>query len=269
MKILQENHNIELVCHELNFKKGASSLHWHDKIEICKVLNNNCKFKIEGKIISASVGDIVFIEESIIHQFLIDENDTRILVCQFPLNLLLNLSQQISLLKPHITHDEIMKVPNLEEKLSIIFSMMEQENVAARAASNPLLYSLVTSLYFLLERHFRKDETSFTNEQDRQEFFKIVEYINNHFHENLTLKDISKKLYMSRGRLASVFKKYAFEGLNQYINRLRIKNANCLLARGSSVTAAAIESGFQSIRTFNNVYKSIMNMTPSEYIKKK
>ena len=269
MKILHEKHNIEIVCHTKKFEKGPSSLHWHEKIELCKVLSNNCKFKIDGKIVSASVGDIVFISESMIHQFLIDDNDTEILICQFPLKLLLNFSQQLSLIKTHITYDEIKQIPRLEEMLSTIFDMMEQENIVERAISNPLMHSLVTSLYFLLARYFSKDKTSFSSERDRQEFYRIVDYINSHINENLTLEHIAKNLYMSRGRLALIFKKYAFEGLNQYINKLRIKNANYLLARGASITEAAIESGFQSIRTFNNVYKSIMNMTPSEYIKKK
>ena len=57
--------------------------------------------------------------------------------------------------------------------------------------------------------------------------------------------------------------------MSEYINKLRIKNANLMLAQGASITEASMESGFRSIRTFNNVYKGIMSMTPSEYVRKK
>ena len=40
------------------------------------------------------------------------------------------------------------------------------------------------------------------------------------------------------------------------------------MIEGMSITEAALESGFQSVRTFNNSYKEYMGMTPTEYIKK-
>lgn len=57
-------------------------------------------------------------------------------------------------------------------------------------------------------------------------------------------------------------------GLNEYINGIRIKNANRLMVEGQSITEAALDSGFQSVRTFNYAYKEQMGMTPTEYIKK-
>ena len=56
--------------------------------------------------------------------------------------------------------------------------------------------------------------------------------------------------------------------LNEYINSIRIKNANELLSNGVSVAEAALESGFQSIRTFNNTYKDFMGIKPTEFLKK-
>ena len=98
---------------------------------------------------------------------------------------------------------------------------------------------------------------------------QIVEYINEHFKEEISVSSISNELYLSRGRLADVFKKYSGVSITEYINSLRINNANYMLMHGSTATEAALESGFASVRTFNNVYKSVMNMTPSEYVKKK
>lgn len=57
-------------------------------------------------------------------------------------------------------------------------------------------------------------------------------------------------------------------GLNEYIYSLRIKKANDLMNQGYSVTDAALQSGFQSIRTFNNIYKKVCGMTPSDYKKR-
>ena len=47
------------------------------------------------------------------------------------------------------------------------------------------------------------------------------------------------------------------------------KNANMLMDLGYGISEAALESGFQNLRTFNEAYKKHMNMTPSEYINNK
>ena len=147
--------------------------------------------------------------------------------------------------------------------------MMEKEKNEKTPIADSFLQSLATSVYFLLERHFSEEEAQFIPERDRQEFYGIIKFINERFKEDITVESIAKALFLSRGRLSSIFKKYSGAGVSEYINRLRIKNANSLLSEGKSITDAAFESGFQSIRTFNNVYKSIMDLTPSEYLKKK
>lgn len=54
---------------------------------------------------------------------------------------------------------------------------------------------------------------------------------------------------------------------HEYIYSLRIKKANGLIKQGCSVTDVAMKSGFQSIRTFKNIYKKVTGITPKEYKK--
>ena len=68
--------------------------------------------------------------------------------------------------------------------------------------------------------------------------------------------------------MSKIFLKYSGISINEHISMLRIKCANQLLVGGQSIIEAALESGFQSVRTFNNTYKKYMGMTPTEYIKK-
>ena len=269
MKIVQEISRFEIVCHTKVFNKNIYTLHWHDKFELCQVLKNDCKFLVDGKTINASAGDIITIDENVVHQFIIEENETYVRICQLPLKILLTSQNDIDPLRIHIKAEEIEAVEGLSERLEMLFKVMEEEKRIGSTLDNSFLKSIATSVYLLLERHFSETHGVFSQERDRREFYKIVNYINKHFKEDITVEHIAKSLYFSRGRLSSAFKKFAGVGITEYINRLRVQNANYLLSQGMSITEAALDSGFQSIRTFNNVYKSIMHITPSEYIRKK
>ncbi len=269
MEITQEISRHEISCWAKTFDVTPRGFHWHDKYEICQVIKNNFKIRVDGEIINASAGDIVAINEHIVHQFIVEEPETCIRVFQFPLRILLNFGNFIEPLKIHIKAEEINSIPGLREKLQMLFEMIEEERNVDFAFNNPFLQSMASSVYLILERYFSEPQSAFSKNRDRQEFYKITDYINKHFKEDITVESIAKKLFFSRGRLTSVFKKYAGIGLNEYINTIRIKNANYLLSKGTNVTEAALESGFQSIRTFNNVYKNVMGVTPSEYIKEK
>lgn len=269
MEIKQELKKNEIICHIKKYDTTHSYFHWHENYEICQVLNKPCNFRVDGQLIEAKEGDIIAVNEHIIHQFLPSCDDTEIRVFQFPLKILLNFSSFIEPLRVHITREEILAVPQLEEKLNTLFDMMEKEGGVKKAFENVFLQSLAASVYLLLERHFNTSQNVFAKNKERQIFYRIVEHINEHFKEEMSVSSISGALYLSRGRLADVFKKYAGVSITEYINSLRINNANYMLMNGATATEAALESGFQSVRTFNNVYKNVMKMTPSEYVKKK
>ena len=267
MKIVKEMSKFEIICHTKRFNKNILDLHWHERYELCQVLQNDCGFIVDGQMISARVGDIIAVNENVVHQFIINSNDTHIRICQLPLKLVLNFKSGVKPLATHIRVEDIRAVAGLEERINMLFSIMEQEKAEESTANNPFIQSLAVSVYFLLERHFSQPNGSFSQDKELKDFYKIIEYVNDHFKEEITVELVAKQLFFTRGKITALFKKYAGEGLNDYTNKLRIKRANSLLLGGMSITEAALESGFQSIRTFNNVYKQIMGLTPSEYQK--
>lgn len=266
MEIVQEITSFEIVCHTVKFDKNVLALHWHDRCEICQVLDNNLQIIVEGKKISASAGDIIVINERAVHQFIIEGNYTLVRIWHLPMKLLLNFKSTVKPLKTHIKLNEMENIPELKSRLNALFEMMEREGLVS---NDPFMQGIASAAYFLLERYFSESYNVFSEERDKREFYEVIEYINEHFKEDITVENIAKGLYLPRGRIVSTFKKYAGSAISEYINKLRIKNSNFLLSQGTSITEAALKSGFQSIRTFNNVYKGIMHMTPSEYIKNK
>ena len=260
MEIIRETSRSELFCDTRHFIGGYSPFHWHEKIEICQVFSPGCSFFIDGEIIKTKPGDIVVMGEYAVHKFIIETPGSVARLCQFPVDILLNSGAEIKPLKKHITKEEIASHEGLGKKIDSILDVMEQEEKARTVAENPCLRNLSASLYFLLMRYFAADNGEPRLKSDRHEFYKIADFINNNYTKDINVDYISRELCIPRGKLSAVFKKYTQSDVSSYINSLRVNRANQLFENGHSITEAAFEC---------NIYKKVMGITPSEYIKSK
>lgn len=268
MEIIQEKTVVELSFATKYFDVGESNFHWHKNYELLYLPEKSCDFWVDGEVIRANKGDIIAIEEHIVHKFLAQSHSTPVLIMQFQPKILLNTNVSTFPLRTHISAQEIEDIPQLNQKIDSLLSLATDEESVPDTNDNLFLQSLFVTLYLLLMRYFPSSKIHSASRKDRIDFYQITEFVNENFAENINIKELSSILFMSKRRISSLFAKYTGTSLNDYINQLRIKNANKLLDSGSSVTEAAFASGFQCIRTFNNVYKEQMNITPSEYIKK-
>ncbi|MBE6559793.1 MAG: helix-turn-helix domain-containing protein [Ruminococcaceae bacterium] len=266
VQIVKEETNVQICCHVQDSFSTTHTFHWHENYEICQVVQGSCRFLVDGVLIEADAGDIVTISEHTVHRFLVEHDGIFVRILQFPLHVLLHSAFAVQPLRMHIPAGEIASVSGLGERLETLFSLMEQEGTLHHGCENAYLNALASSVYFLLMRHFADTSDNGGKSKERMEFFRIVEYCNSHYTEDINASSLAEKLYLTRGHLSGVFSRYAGMSVNDYLNTLRIKHANDLLHRGCSITQAALESGFQSIRTFNNVYKKVMGSTPSEYL---
>ncbi|MCB1670427.1 MAG: helix-turn-helix domain-containing protein [Gammaproteobacteria bacterium] len=90
----------------------------------------------------------------------------------------------------------------------------------------------------------------------------------------LTIASLAKKLKIPEYRLrAFIHKTLGFRNFNAMLHQYRIEDACEALAdpenRGVPVLTIALTVGYQSITPFNNAFREIMGVTPSEYRKRK
>lgn len=266
MKISREKTVKEISCQFSRFDKSYGLFHWHENIEICQVLNKSCDFLIDGEVIKADEGDIVVINGHTVHRFLVGEDGVFIKIFQISPKALLNTNMSIKSIRRHITAEEIRHIPEFQKRFDDLIKIVEQDGGAATARENCFMQSISAAIYFLLMQNFA-DNSEVKTKKESRIFFEIVEYVNMNFTEDISVSLIAEKMYMQRGKVGNIFLKYSGMTLNDYLNTVRIKNVNKMLDIGVSITEAAMESGFQNVRTLNNVYKKITGITPTEYIK--
>ncbi len=97
---------------------------------------------------------------------------------------------------------------------------------------------------------------------------KTVIYIQNNFKNNISLKQMAKQFGYSYNYLSAYFKTQFGCSYTEYVNSFRLEEAvKMLKSTDKSITQIAFDSGFTSIRNFNDVFKKEYGTSPLLYKK--
>lgn len=97
---------------------------------------------------------------------------------------------------------------------------------------------------------------------------KTIDYINEHFSEELTLEDCAVHAGVSYTHLSRSFKKAIGIRFTEYLNQIRVDHAKNLLGQGRlSLKEIVAASGFSNYNYFFKVFKELVGVSPNEYYK--
>lgn len=182
-------------------------------------------------------------------------------------------------------NESLEQLPNefeIDEHLSLRLSLKEivKEGLAQKMYSNEATNSaLMLFLIRLLRKHgvkavetpchsfyFDTPKRRSTGDDKDVEFVQVIDYIEKHLSEPISLDDLSSLAHFEKTYLAVRFKEIWGLSPMKYVNWLRIERAKVLLATTDmSVTDIAREVGFGSIHYFSRYFKEKENITPNDY----
>ncbi len=85
------------------------------------------------------------------------------------------------------------------------------------------------------------------------------------YRSELGITELARIACLSVTQFIAVFKRDTGETPHQFLRRVRIDDAQRLLARGVNVIDAGLSVGFSSVTGFRSAFKRLMGMTPEEY----
>jgi YesN/AraC family two-component response regulator len=95
---------------------------------------------------------------------------------------------------------------------------------------------------------------------------KISEYVEEHYHENISFADLAKQLHVTRNYLSFLFKKDRGMSFMTYLTAFRVQKAKELLrTRQHLVYEVAELVGYSDAAYFSRVFKNAVGITPAEY----
>ena len=138
------------------------------------------------------------------------------------------------------------------------------ENLIQKEVSDVFL--IKSCLYALCSEYLRQIPLEQSNSKQAELMGDIVEYIERNYKKTLSLASIAESLGYEYCYFSKVFNRLFSMNFNDYINIYRFNEAcNMLTETDMTVTDIAYESGFQSIRSFNNIFKKLAGISPTEY----
>ena len=102
--------------------------------------------------------------------------------------------------------------------------------------------------------------------RDSEKLHRIFAYVNGHFRESFSLRDLASSMYVSASSLSRFFRKQTGVYFMDYVNAVRLSRAAADLAgSGMSVTKIAAECGFPNASAFSKLFRERYGESPLAY----
>ncbi|MBE6761354.1 MAG: helix-turn-helix domain-containing protein [Ruminococcaceae bacterium] len=280
----------QLNLHFCNYKTDlwAKTIHNHDYIEIAVIVDGVGVHKINNVEIVVKKGEVCIINTESIHQFSPLEDDSSqslsiLFITIYPEFLydmgfeptLLNNIINMLLFKFYYVQNNkysfILSNEELEHTVYLSTKMIEE----LHSNKNCNIYLLKMYLSIILiefSRHYEKlvKATPQINNYHFALVKNVINYLNLHYFENITLKELSDYCHISSRHLSRIFKEATNFSIFEYLQKVRIEKA-CLLLKTTDrkITDIVNLVGFTDYRYFNKIFKNYTGMTPRKYANRK
>ena len=248
-------------------------LHWHTALELIMPIKNGYTVRTNGETIRFSPGDIILIPPGELHSLHAPEEGER-MIMQFDYSLLCNLAGMDSLL--HMLRPYRLIRAGQSDGLGETLRGYLEEIMAEYTGEDPFREPSVQSLFLrffvalgrrcLVEGNKFPDISPSKQQEYIEKFMSICSYINDHCTEALSIDALASMAGFSKYHFSRLFKQFTGISCYEYLISRRLAYAERLLLQPDlSITEVAMQSGFNSLSTFNRIFKTAKSCTPSSY----
>lgn len=260
------------IFHYSDTKLEKVNLHHHDFYECYLFISGDVTYLIEGKTYSLRPGDIILINSTELHQPIINDNSIPYerIVLWIDKVFLNNLSTEVT--------DLTLCFEDLERENVIRASFEMQQNIKAilHKLLNYESYSGMGSdlLYkaYLIELMVHLNMLLFYNDFKLDVDIKknnlidgIIQYINNHIEEEITIDELSKQFFLSKYHLLREFKKHSGTTIHKYIVQKKLIQAKEFILKGIPINSVYKQCGFGDYSNFFRAFKNEYGVTPKHF----
>jgi len=253
-----------------NFYVNMKEPHYHEHYEIYFLLSGNRKYFINHSIYNVTKGDIITIENNVLHKTIAVSSDVheRIVLNFTPEFIMpvLNDEYKITLLNCFKEH-KFSIPPNKRDYVLFLFTRMNEEFQNNCEFSYDIIrHYLFELLVFLNKCSQANKELTVKLNISEERIRNAAKYICDNYNKRITLQDAANIAFMSPTYFSKKFRKTTGFRFTEYLNNIRIIEACKLLTTTNySITDIAFMCGFNDSNYFGEVFRKMKKTSPTNY----
>lgn len=248
------------VAHSYTKPHEGVKNHSHPYYHMIYVVSGTLRFVIEDKTYHLVSGDYLLIPRNTNHAYFNDKKETAEYM-----EIKFSLFQ--SAFDKQLSKKDI-QVAN-RALVGTLFEQILKEYTVYGSHADSAVESYLLALLNILgekERYQNKQEFRYFAAYDYSELTQnIIRYLENHYHEDVSLNSLAKALNRTPSHLCVAFKKDTQLTINDCLNTIRIRHAAELIVYSEyNLTQVSEECGFSSVSHFNRVFLKYTGITPGQ-----
>lgn len=239
---------------------GILEMHTHDTYEIFLFLEGDADYHIEGAVYQLKPGDILLTKKAESHSLMIksDAPYDRAVV-RFNAEAILGEKQpllQRFLDERPLGQHNLYPAAQFQNTCWRHYIQKMYTHKRDQAYVQMYLTVLLSELY---EAYPQICKASL---QRRDMVSEIINYINNHYSEPISVDTLCSTFFISRAQLNRRFRKRTGSSVWEYVVTKRLLCAKALLENGEAPASACIKCGFNDYSPFYRAYKARFGVSP-------
>ena len=265
-----EDFPIELYHIDSSDSRYEMSAHWHNELEIIRVLEGVLNVRLNNNFYSVKKGEVIFVNPETVHQA---SPEKCVYEClDFHLDFIPALNNGsvyfIDSLKNHeYIIDEYHQNSPLSFAVNILFDAMKEKSSGYKFKVIGALYNLFGEIIDLHLYH-PTDTALLASDKSVPKLRAVLSYIRSNYDVSITLEDMAEAAGMSPKYFCYFFKEMTMKTPVEYLTLYRIERASGKLIKSDlSVTDIAFSCGFNDLSYFIKTFKQIKGITPAKFRK--
>ena len=259
-----------LFSHRVNTYHAANfpdRLHTHDFFEMDIFSGGQVSYVLSDHEVVPRKGDILLIPPDVLHTArLIEKGEFDRIVFLFEPRVFDFLSKNgLPPLFQKTSACYLTVNESARAEYRYLLQKLESLCLQAGGSTSLLGFSYIIQLFHLIGTQTQIDHEHLSELPSN--VLEIKRYIDENYQAITSTSNVSDHFFYSREYISRMFKHYFNTNISEYITRKRIDAAKEALEAGQTVTQAFAASGYRSMSSFINAFRSITSMPPSLYRK--
>ena len=242
--------------------------HYHREIEMIYVREGTATLGIQNRIFSCQRGDLVICRSGCMHYSPPQQTDCVLDFLLFDPEILQEYRPILNRPLPPVLRAQQLADAGMDRRCTSLYETVNREILKKAPGYEAVVSGAILQFMAYCGRYFPIPENDEAKPEETQspKIGRLLDYINAHYAESLTLPMAAKIMGYEPSYCSKVFKKLTGVGFSRYLNSVRIEHAiRYLREPEQTVTEIALRCGFNTIRNFNRTFRELTGVPPTRF----